>query len=180
VTKRGGSKSAGFRSRPFASPEVGVAETAAALRHFTDYLTSGQSGGEHMTAGARRNQIFGTVVSNLASRLEMMHLKVFKRAAILAAPIFVDRYRRCDPWAMGADLFRILDTEFVAFHVRSRVGLPAFGEGRNLERRNVKTSQRLNIGEGLDRQWRVTRSRGPAKACGMDKPHLNAGTFEAG
>ena len=40
-----------------------------------------------MTAGAQRNQVFGTVVSKLASRLEMMHLKVFRRAAILAAPI---------------------------------------------------------------------------------------------
>jgi hypothetical protein len=34
----------------------------------------------------------------------------------------------------------------------AKTELPAFGEGSNLERRNVKTSQRRNIGEGLDRQ----------------------------
>lgn len=40
-----------------------------------------------MTAGAQCNQVFGTVVSKLASRLDVMNLQIFGYAAILATPI---------------------------------------------------------------------------------------------
>ena len=39
-----------------------------------------------MTADAQCDQVFEAVVSKLASRLDVVHLKVFSRATILAAP----------------------------------------------------------------------------------------------
>ena len=39
-----------------------------------------------MTADAQRDQVFEVVVSKLASRLDMMHLEIFRCAAMLTAP----------------------------------------------------------------------------------------------
>lgn len=39
-----------------------------------------------MTAGAQCDQVFEAVVSKFASRLDMMHLEIFRCAAMLTAP----------------------------------------------------------------------------------------------